>query len=75
MVSSNSLGDHSKKKDIEIEFFSQVVSELFCSIRVKMKELTFNVTCAPMIDFANPHLNMKIKIKRADQDTKIEDVR
>jgi hypothetical protein len=40
-----------------------------------MKELTFNITCCPMVDLRDPHTNMKIKIKRSDNDTSIEDAR
>jgi hypothetical protein len=64
-----------KGRDVEIEFFTQVISELNCSLRVKMKELTFNITCSPMVDLREPHTNMKIKIKRSDNDSMIEDAR
>jgi hypothetical protein len=40
-----------------------------------MKELTFNITCTPMVELREPHENMKIKIKRSDHDTAIEDAR
>lgn len=64
-----------KGRDVEIEFFTQVISELNCSLRVKMKELTYNITCSPMVDLREPHTNMKIKIKRSDNDSMIEDAR
>lgn len=74
LASSQSL-DGNKKKDIEMEFYNQTISEMFCSLRVKMKELTFNVTCSPMVELREQHINMKIKIKRSDSDQSIEDAR
>ena len=59
----------------EPEYFNVSISEIFCSLRVKMKENTFNVSCNPMIDVKDPHNNMKIKIKRQDNDKSMDDGR
>ena len=40
-----------------------------------MKELTFNVTCNTAYEMRDYHHNMKIKIKRNDNDTSIQDAR
>lgn len=74
---SVSVDKTSKRRgiDVEIEFFTQLISEHNCSLRVKMKELTYNITCSPMVDLREPHTNMKIKIKRGDNDSMIEDAR
>jgi hypothetical protein len=38
-----------------------------------MKELTFNIECCPSIHLKND--DMKIKIKKSDNDKRIEDAR
>jgi hypothetical protein len=75
MISSSSLQEGSRKKNIETEFYNQVISSISCCLRVKMKELTYNVTCNPAYEIKDYHHNMKIKIKRGDNDTTIEDCR
>lgn len=75
MMSSVSSEESLAKKEYEIEFFAMTISEINCALRIKMKELTFNVTCNPMFDVREPHINMKIKIKRMDTDLALEDAR
>ena len=76
MLSSTSVGGgEGKKKDSHIEYFNMVICENLCSVRVKMKELTYNVSCTPCNEYRELHSNMKIKLKRADHDLDVEDCR
>jgi hypothetical protein len=59
----------------EPAYFNLRISEMQFMIRVKMKPITFNISCTPTINLKGGPQQLKIKIRRQDTDKTMFDCR
>ena len=59
----------------EPAFYNLRISEMQFMVRVKMKPITFNITCTPNVNLKAGPQQLKIKIRRQDNDKTMFDCR
>ena len=62
-------------RDNDPTFYNLHISEIYCMLRVKMKQISYNVTCNPMMDIKAGQEQLKIKLRRQDNDRTMFDCR